>query len=780
MAFLHKAVTRQEVLLFLSSILHDIGKFYQRCNDKDVWHDVKKKYKTFYEEEGARGPRHQKWGAYFCEKVIREPAEVAGMVRNHHRPESLMEYIVAAADRLSAGERVKADVGEESSEPPKQLISVLGTISLDGERAAKDWYKRLEPFSAISFSTDIPEENPSVKYGELWSKFEDDINKIKNFIDPVELMKLYYILEEYTFNVPSAFYHSKPDISLWAHLKSTAAIAFAMYREISDLSEHQALRVCTQITGGNVQEDSKPLFCLVKGDISGIQDFVYDVAMDGATKSLRGRSFYISYLLRAVACYILKKERIPVTNIIYSGGGHFYLLMPGSFLNRIDEYQRELDEIFFDFHGGKLCLLIDGVSVSARDLSSSNFSPRFDEAGKIISRKKYRKFFSLIEKDKEAVFGPFEDSDSPCPHCGRPVDGNEECGYCKSFAETGEDILRKKYIVERWDDIPKNEGKDIRGVFRRLGLNLAFSDEPQPGFCYALKNDDVDFGLCCGSLRIAAGMRITREGNIVTFDSMADSSKGIKVWGVIRGDVDSLGRIFKDGLGENRSIARVMTLSQELSQFFGPYLEKIIEEADFKDCAMIYAGGDDFFFVGAWDRLLYLAYAIRQRFLRFTGFNPALTLSISFSMAPDKKFPLYRVASTAGERLEEAKSHERFVNGRRKLKDSLSFEDCVLGWEDFEKFNLFKTRIVEALENKVPRSILNILYSAVVENDFSREKNDVFRAWRTVYHLSRLKERHKEAKRIIDDIKDLVLEKGNTLYKYCYEAARWAEFETRK
>jgi CRISPR-associated protein Csm1 len=203
-------------------------------------------------------------------------------------------------------------------------------------------------------------------------------------------------------------------------------------------------------------------------------------------------------------------------------------------------------------------------------------------------------------------------------------------------------------------------------------------------------------------------------------------------------------------------------------------------EEDFEDCAMIYAGGDDFFFVGPWDRLPYLAHAIRQRFSRFTGFNPALTVSMAFSMAPDKKFPLYRVATTAGERLEEAKSYTRFLGGRQKLKDSFSFENCVLGWEDFEKFNLFKSKVVEALDKKVSRSLLSILYSAVREKDYSTEKNELFRAWRIVYRLARLKERYKKAEEVIDDLKDLVLEKGNTLYKYCYPATRWAEFETRK
>jgi CRISPR-associated protein Csm1 len=774
MAFLYENVTEEERVIFLASILHDIGKFYQACGGKEVKADIIKKYKTHNESDGKNSPGHQEWGAYFCEKYVKDP-EISKIIFDHHHPESILELIVAVGDKLSGEAQ---DLGKE--EDLSQLVSVLSKIKLDDLGVKKEFYKKIKPLSEMCFSSDQLEENVSLMYGALWSSFLQDFKKIKNFYDPVELTKLYYILEEYTFNIPSEYY-PKSDISLWEHLKSTAAIAFSLYRQVKDLPEHQVKQICEDILKDE-HKDSKPLFCLVKGDISGIQDFVYDVAVDGATKALRGRSFYISYLLWVVARYILRKEKLPITNILYGGGGHFYLLLPGSFLERIEEYQEKLDNLLFDAHDGKLCILLSGVSVSGKELSNKDFSQKFNEVGSKISQKKNRKYFSLFKKDQDAIFGPFDDDLPPCPHCGRPLKTGEDvyCTFCSSFEKLGEEIIKKKYILERWGDASEGNTDSIKDIFSRLGLKFTFSEKPTQGFCYTMANVVLDFGHCCGSLKIPVGMKTNEEGNIASFDEISSCSRGIKVWGVIRGDVDNLGRIFREGLGEAGSIARVATLSQELSQFFGPYLEKMVEQ-EFKDCVVIYAGGDDFFFVGPWDRLPYLGYAVRQRFIEFTGNNPALTVSMAFSMAPDKKFPLYRVAATAGEELDNAKGYIRMFNGKQKEKDAFSFSSYVIGWEEFNKLSSFKEKLVEALEDKkVSRSLLDIIYRSEKEKNLSIEQNELFRAWRLVYYITRLKERNKRAEGLIDELKSIVLEQGNKLYKYSYLAARWAEFETRK
>ena len=71
-------------------------------------------------------------------------------------------------------------------------------------------------------------------------------------------------------------------------------------------------------------------FMLVSGDVSGIQDFLYTIPSKGALKSLRGRSFYLEIMLENFIDVLLEDLGLARTNLLYSGGGHFYLLAPNT------------------------------------------------------------------------------------------------------------------------------------------------------------------------------------------------------------------------------------------------------------------------------------------------------------------------------------------------------------------------------------------------------------------------------------------------------------------
>lgn len=786
LAFLFEDFTPKERNLLLAALLHDIGKFLQRARDEGVRNVVGESYRVFYKGRNQKAPGHQDYGAYFCETFIKIP-EVTAAVLNHHDPSDELHYYVSAGDCLSAGERV--DGREEKGKEVKQLVSVLSLIELNGQKSKGASYKKILPLSEYS----VPESDPSLdieeSYRNLWKSFEDAVKNLKNFDDSVELLKFYSILEEYTFNIPSAYYHSTPDISLWAHLKTTSAIAFSLYRELESKPDNYVINKLEGIIKNPslVDED---LFCLVKGDISGIQDFVYDTRMDGATKALRGKSFYLSYLMTAIPKYILKRERLPLCNLLYSGGGHFYLIMPGSFLRKLEDYQRELDDLFLDAHRAKLALLLKGIPLKPSDfkIKEGKLPEKFDELGRLLQEEKNRKFYSILKEDKNRVFGPFEEVESPCPHCGNPTK-DDECVFCSSFEALGENLVKKKFLIEKW--VEKKEDKKrierVEDVFKRLGIFIQFSEKPaEREYSFSIRQEKPDFKMCCGSLKVPVEMKLNDKGDIITFDEISDSSKGIKVWGVLRGDVDNLGMIFREGLGDHNSFSRIMTLSQEIAQFFGPNLENILKRLsatdkshNYENCAVIYAGGDDFFLVGPWDAMPYVAERIKEEFSRYAGQNPALTVSMAFEIAPDKKFPLYRVAQAAGENLENAK---HFKNPEReKEKDCFSFSGVPVGWEEYNKFKEVKEKICEVLEKyRVSRTLIGAVYMACSEYETSAKKNgELFKSWRLFYYIARLKERYKKAGTILEKLTNLLIERGNKLYKYAYPSARWAEFETK-
>lgn len=103
------------------------------------------------------------------------------------------------------------------------------------------------------------------------------------------------LLEKYTSKVLSAGYLSHPDISLYDHSRITAALS-----------------VCYE-----VGDESKECL-LIKGDLSGIQPYIYGGIrkMTDIAKRLRGRSFTIQLLTDVISSYVLEKLDLFEANLI--------------------------------------------------------------------------------------------------------------------------------------------------------------------------------------------------------------------------------------------------------------------------------------------------------------------------------------------------------------------------------------------------------------------------------------------------------------------------------
>ena len=97
---------------------------------------------------------------------------------------------------------------------------------------------------------------------------------------------------------------------------------------------------------------------LVGGDISGVQDFIYTISADGAASALRGRSFYLQLLNEILPRLILDELHLPLTNLIYTGGGNFYLLVHASDQKKLDILRERISRILWAHHCGELYLAL--------------------------------------------------------------------------------------------------------------------------------------------------------------------------------------------------------------------------------------------------------------------------------------------------------------------------------------------------------------------------------------------------------------------------------------
>lgn len=270
--------------------------------------------------------------------------------------------------------------------------------------------------------------------------------------------------------------------------------------------------------------------------------------------------------------------------------------------------------------------------------------------------------------------------------------------------------------------------------------------------------------------------------------------------GILRMDVDGLGKMFINGFDEKRkTFSRYSTLSRSLDLFFKGYLNEIMAPYINKNLGYIlYAGGDDLFMLGRWNAIIEVAYIIQNRFREFTCHNPQLTVSGGISILPPK-FPIMLGADYAGDAEKKAKGYS--VCHQRK--NAFTFFDVPLNW-DLE-FSIVK-QLKEELSSYLPKyrgdnapfkeSILSKIRFHYRNQTLQRMNNQTEKwYWVLIYDFSqigrRIKEendRTKNAKAFLDRMKiDAVSEtyNGNTLksnYSYLnllFLAARWVDFEMR-
>lgn len=87
---------------------------------------------------------------------------------------------------------------------------------------------------------------------------------------------------------------------------------------------------------------------LIKGDLSGIQPFIFNVKSKGAAQSLKGRSFFLKILLEVgmqmiFDAYGISEEKREDAKISTSGG-NFVLLLEVEGTERLDQVQQDLTE----------------------------------------------------------------------------------------------------------------------------------------------------------------------------------------------------------------------------------------------------------------------------------------------------------------------------------------------------------------------------------------------------------------------------------------------------
>lgn len=194
--------------------------------------------------------------------------------------------------------------------------------------------------------------------------------------------------------------------------------------------------------------------------------------------------------------------------------------------------------------------------------------------------------------------------------------------------------------------------------------------------------------------------RSQREANLYTFSCIAatssvpanepDNYKGNQLIGILKADVDNLGLIFSEGLGNRLTISRYLTMSRMFDLFFSGWMYRILKETpDYHEIYTVYSGGDDLVLVGPWEKIINFSQKLNEEFRRFTCENENITLSAGIAVV-QPKYPISAAVNLADKYLEMSKTAG---------KDRITLFDTTVTWSELESLLKYKDILNKGYED---------------------------------------------------------------------------------
>jgi|GEM_PF-1740337 len=508
---------------------------------------------------------------------------------------------------------------------------------------------------------------------------------------------------------------------------------------------------------------------LVKGDVSGIQDFIFNVKSKHAAQELKGRSFFIKLLIEVTIQYLLDHFKVQDRNSIISSkisvsGGNFFLDLP--FNINAHEILRQAQKDFTK------SLQYTGINISiAYTEQTEDYHADIFRLNSNCRKEKLR-FFN----DDIHYFKPFEKNKVTF----------EKYNKNKETLWTVLTILlklNKSFAI-------KKLSKTVEALeFTPYGVELA-------GYEVKFLKDESGIQL---ENYLESLFPLSKSETIKEFEDISESDKidkykcriveinggkqGLKKLGILAMDVDGLG----NKLDSVKNINEHSRYDHNLTYFFNSHLREIIN--DEKICYNtlcrnktsisipkyknkvypVTTGGDDSFFVGKWNTLLDFAILVNKEFNKYF---PDLTISAGLVIV-DPKFPVVRFAKLVENALRKAKY--RF----KGKKGNICLFGEVIRWDMMKKIYdlrelLQDQNLTSGLLAKARISANNIIdFNSLGLKDY----------WEMGYYLRDVKDKNKIIRIIENNIVQSV-ESSDELDQQTYRkilpiAARLAELDSR-
>lgn len=481
-------------------------------------------------------------------------------------------------------------------------------------------------------------------------------------------------LEKYTSYLPD---QREKELSLFDTVKMLVACASVLYNcKCAGILDNAQLKTPDALM-------ERELFLLFSYDTSGIQDFIYTVTSKGALKGLRARSFYLEMMMEVMIDELLRRAELSRANLIYTGGGHAYLLLPNTpaILEMLGSFTKSVRDWFRETFKTALYVAPGQCACSASQLANKpagSYREIFRTVSAQISERKLHRFSAaeIMELNK-----PQTEHSRECKICHRSdrLKNEEYCTVCASLQAISSDLLAKTFFV-----LHRNQPANQNAVMMPFGYYLTAESEAaiksiQNPVRIFSKNQIAAYDF--HAIRLLLGDYASDQ----TFEQLVmREDEGIERLAVLRADVDNLGQAFISGFdAEYMSLPRASAFSRNLSVFFKYYINSILRNGRFhlngstqcmpRKAVIVYAGGDDVFVVGAWDDIIGFAVDLHEALTAYT--QDTLHISGGIGLYDDH-YPIAAMARESGA-LEDTAKH---MDGKNAL--TLFHAGGCYAWDD--------------------------------------------------------------------------------------------------
>ena len=726
---------KEKIDLFYGALLHDIGKVIQRAT-------------------GER-KKHALVGADWFNEIA-DNQVISDQIRYHmanYQSDKLsndhLAYITYIADNIASGVD-RRQSNEESDEETSAKIWDTYTNQADifnvfGAQTDKRYFKPtvLNLKSEPNFASATYEPFSKGDYAAIAKRIKNELGEFE--FNQAQIDSLLNLFEATLSFVPSSTNTKEiADISLAEHSRLTAAFALAIYDYLEDKGRHNYKEDLFTKASAFYEEEA---FLLASFDLSGIQDFIYNIATSGAAKQLKARSLYLDFMSEYIADSLLDKLGLNRANLLYVGGGHAYFVLANTekTVETLVQFEKDFNQFLLANFQTRLYVAFGWGSFAAKDIMSELNSPEsyrqvYQKASRMISEKKISRYdyqtLMLLNRGGKS-------SERECEICHSVENlvsyhDQKVCDICRGLYQFSKEIAHDHFIITENEGLPIGPNACLKG--------LAFEELSHQDFSRVYVKNDYKAGTVKATHVFVGDYQCDEIYNYAAL-SKNENGLGIKRLAVVRLDVDDLGAAFmagfsQQGNGQYSTLSRSATFSRSMSLFFKVYINQFASD---KKLSIIYAGGDDVFAIGSWQDIIAFTVELRQNFIKWT--NGKLTLSAGIGLFADKT-PISLMAHQTGELEEAAKGNEKDSISLFSSDYTFKFDQFITNVYDDkleqiryffnhqdERGKNFIYKLIELLRNHDRMNMARLAYYLTRLEELTRERDrDKFKTFKNLFY----------------------------------------------